>query len=278
MSYIDRINKAYEYINNLLPSKPQIGVVLGTGLGTLADHIENKIIIEYNSIPDFPVSTVEGHAGRFIYGDMEGKKVLAMQGRFHYYEGYTMKEVTLPIRVMKKLGINLLILSNACGGLNKAFSAGDIMIIKDHINMIGDNPLIGENLSEFGPRFPDMSQTYDRELIELCKKVASRLNIKIHEGVYTAVSGPNYETKAELNMLIVAGSDAVGMSTVPEAIVARHCGIKILGLSCITDMAIPDTLVPLSHEKVVRVAEMAKPRFVNLVKEFIKEVKIDESL
>lgn len=278
MNYIDRIDKAYEYISNLLPCKPEIGIVLGSGLGTLADYIENKIVINYKNIPDFPISTVEGHEGLFIFGDLEGKKVLAMQGRFHYYEGYSMKDITLPIRVMKKLGIGILILSNACGALNKSFKPGDIMIIKDHINLLGDNPLIGENLSEFGPRFPDMSLPYDPGLIEICKNAASKLGIRIHEGVYTAVSGPNYETKAELNMLIVIGSDAVGMSTIPEAIVARHCNMKILGLSCITDMALPDDLVPLTHEEVIKVAELAKPRFVNLVKEFIKEVTLSESL
>ncbi|MDD2480832.1 MAG: purine-nucleoside phosphorylase [Lutispora sp.] len=278
MNYIGKIDKAYNYIKRMIPQRPQIGIVLGTGLGTLANCIENQIIIDYKDIPEFPVSTVVGHEGRLIYGDLEGKKVLAMQGRFHYYEGYTMKEVTLPIRVMKKLGIYMLLLSNACGGLNTAFSAGDIMIIRDHINLMGDNPLLGANLSEFGPRFPDMSQVYDPELIQLCNNVGSKLNIKLHKGVYTAISGPYYLSKAELRMLILMGSDTVGMSTVPEAIVARHCGIKTIGLSCITDMALPDTLVPPSHEEVVRVAELTKPHFVNLVKEFIKEVKLGENL
>ena len=278
MSYMEKIDKAYDYIKNIICQKPQIGIVLGTGLGTLADYIENKIIIDYKDIPEFPVSTVEGHAGRLIFGDLEGKKVLAMQGRFHYYEGYTMKEVTLPVRVMKKLGIDMLLLSNACGGLNKAFSAGDIMIINDHINLIGDNPLIGANLSVFGPRFPDMSQAYDAELIRICSEVAERLDIKVHKGVYTAISSPYYLSKAELRMLITMGSDTVGMSTVPEAIAARHCGIRTIGLSCITDMALPDSLVPPSHEEVVRVAELTKPRFVKLVREFIKEVKFSESL
>lgn len=278
MNYIGKIDKAYNYIKRMIPQRPQIGIVLGTGLGTLANCIENQIIIDYKDIPEFPVSTVVGHEGRLIYGDLEGKKVLAMQGRFHYYEGYTMKEVTLPIRVMKKLGIYMLLISNACGGLNTAFSAGDIMIIRDHINLMGDNPLLGANLSEFGPRFPDMSQVYDPELIQLCNNVGSKLNIKLHKGVYTAISGPYYLSKAELRMLILMGSDTVGMSTVPEAIVARHCGIKTIGLSCITDMALPDTLVPPSHEEVVRVAELTKPHFVNLVKEFIKEVKLGENL
>ena len=278
MNYIDRIDDAYDYIKKLLPSKPQIGIILGTGLGTLADYIENRIIIDYKDIPQFPVSTVEGHAGRFIFGDLEGKKVLAMQGRFHYYEGYSMKEVTLPVRVMKKIGIDILIITNACGGLNDAFSPGELMLIKDHINLMGDNPLIGPNLSEFGPRFPDMSQVYNPELIEICKTVASRLNVTIREGVYAAISGPYYQSKAELRMLIKIGADAVGMSTIPEAIVARHCNIKVLGLSCITDMALPDTLVSLTHEEVLRVAELTKPRFINLLKQFIKEVGFNEGL
>jgi len=278
VNYLDRINNAYDYIKKLLSAKPEIGIILGTGLGTLADHIENRIIIDYKDIPQFPVSTVEGHAGRFIFGDLEGKKVLAMQGRFHYYEGYSMKEVTLPIRVMKKLGIDILILTNACGGLNEAFSPGDLMLIKDHINLMGDNPLIGPNLSEFGPRFPDMSQVYNPQFIEICKNIASKLNINIQEGVYAAISGPYYLSKAELRMLIKIGADAVGMSTVPEAIAARHCNIKILGLSCITDMAIPDTLVSLTHEEVLRVAELTKPQFINLLKQFIKEVELNEGL
>ena len=189
-----------------------------------------------------------------------------------------MKEITLPIRVMSKLGIKVLVVSNACGGLNKEFNAGDIMLIEDHINFMGDSPLIGANLDEFGPRFPDMSEVYSKSLINLCSEIADRIGIKVQKGVYCAISGPNYNTKAELKMLIKIGANAVGMSTVPEATVARHSGIKVLGLSCITDMAIPDTLVPLSHEEVVRVAELAKPKFVSLVKHFIKEVGPYESL
>lgn len=278
MEYLNSIEKAFSYIKNKIPAYPEIGVILGTGLGSLAEHIEGPILIDYKDIPEFPVSTVEGHAGRLIYGTLEGKKVIAMQGRFHYYEGYNMKEITLPIRVMSKLGIKILAVSNACGGLNKEFNAGDIMLIEDHINLIGSNPLIGPNLEEFGPRFPDMSEVYDKKLIELCVNIAKQIGITIQKGVYCAISGPNYLTKAELKMLITIGANAVGMSTIPEAIVAKHSGIKVLGLSCITDMAIPDTLVPLSHEDVVKVAELTKPKFVNLVKHFIKEVQLDESL
>lgn len=278
MDYRNSIEKAFNYVKNKIPNNPQIGIILGTGLGSLAEYIENPVFIDYKEIPEFPISTVKGHTGRLIYGILEGKRIIAMQGRFHYYEGYSMKEITLPIRVMSKLGINILLVSNACGGLNNRFSAGDIMIIQDHINLIGSNPLIGPNLDEYGPRFPDMSQVYDKEYIKLCTKIAEEIDVNIKKGVYCAISGPNYMSKAELKMLITLGADAVGMSTAPEAIVAKHSGIKVFGLSCITDMAIPDTLVPPTHEEVVRVAELAKPRFVNLVKHFVKEVQFDESL
>ncbi len=278
MDYLNRIESAYKFIENKISSKPEIGIILGSGLGSLAGQIENPTLIEYKDIPDFPVSTVEGHAGRLIFGTLEGKSVIAMQGRFHYYEGYNMDEITLPVRVMKKLGIKLLIISNACGGLNKNFKAGDIMVIEDHINMIGNSPLIGPNLDVFGPRFPDMTEVYNKKLRVLCHDISKRIGIDIEKGVYCAISGPNYNTKAELKMLIAVGADAVGMSTVPEAVVAKHSGIKVLGLSCVTDMAIPDNLVPLTHEEVIRIAGIAEPKFVNLVRNFIKEVELDESL
>lgn len=274
MDLLTRINKATEFIKEKSGFEPEIGIILGTGLGSLGDYIEEATVIDYSDIPEFPVSTVFGHAGRLILGYLEGKKVVAMQGRFHYYEGYTMQEATIPVRVMKLLGIKLLIASNACGGLNPAFNAGDIMIITDHINFMGTNPLIGSNLDEFGPRFPDMSEVYDRRMVEKLQSVAAEQGIKIHKGVYGAVSGPNYSTKAELTMMIRLGSDTIGMSTVPEAIVARHCGLKVAGISCITDMAIPDTMVAPTHEEIVKVAESVKPRFVNLVKQFVKEVQL----
>ena len=274
MNYRNRIENASEYIKSKIDYVPEIGIILGTGLGSLADQIENTTIIEYKDIPDFPVSTVFGHAGRLIAGTLEGKKVIAMQGRFHYYEGYTMQEVTLPVRVMKKLGVSLMIVSNACGGLNPSFSAGDIMVIRDHLNLMGDNPLIGANLEEFGPRFPDMSNVYDNDMSHLLENIAKRLSIKLQKGVYGAISGPNYLTKSELRMLITLGSDTVGMSTVPEAIVAKHSGLKVLGISCVTDMAIPDIMTAPNHEEIVKVAESAKPRFMSLVKEFIKEVQL----
>jgi purine-nucleoside phosphorylase len=269
-----RIGASAEYIKEKSGFEPEIGIILGTGLGSLGDFIEKVAVIEYSDIPEFPVSTVFGHAGRLILGYLEGKKVIAMQGRFHYYEGYTMQEVTIPVRVMKQLGIKLLVASNACGGLNPDFNAGDIMIITDHINFMGTNPLMGPNLDEFGPRFPDMSSVYDRDMIKVLEKVAAESGILIHKGIYGAVSGPNYSTKAELRMMIRLGSDTVGMSTVPEAIVAKHCGLKVAGISCITDMAIPDTMTAPTHEEIVRVAESVKPRFVTLVKQFIKEVQL----
>lgn len=268
-----RIEKAVEYIKEKSGFEPEIGIVLGTGLGSLGDYIEKVSVIDYSDIPEFPVSTVVGHAGRLILGYLEGRKVIAMQGRFHYYEGYTMQEVTIPVRVMKELGIKLLVASNACGGLNPNFKAGDIMIITDHINFMGTNPLIGPNLDDFGPRFPDMSEVYDKEMVKTLEKVAAAQKIAVHKGVYGAVSGPAYETKAELRMMIRLGSDTVGMSTVPEAIVAKHCGLKVAGVSCITDMAIPDTMTAPSHEEIVKVAESVKPRFVTLVKQFVKEVQ-----
>lgn len=274
MSLLERIERATEYIKGKTGLEPEIGIILGTGLGSLADHIEKEAVIDYADIPGFPVSTVFGHAGKLILGRLEGKKVVAMQGRFHFYEGYSMQEITLPVRVMKRLGIKLLVASNAAGGLNPEFNAGEIMIIKDHINFMGTNPLIGPNYDEFGPRFPDMSEVYDRDLMELLEKAAASQGIKVHKGVYGAVSGPNYCTKAELRMMIKLGSDAVGMSTVPEAIVARHCGLKVTGISCITDMAIPDNMTPPTHEEIVRVAESVKPKFTAIVKQFVKEVQL----
>lgn len=269
-----RIESAAEYIKGKSGFEPEIGIILGTGLGSLGDYIDKVSVVDYAEIPEFPVSTVFGHAGKLILGYLSGKKVVAMQGRFHYYEGYTMQEVTIPVRVMKKLGIKLLVASNACGGLNPSFKAGDIMIMTDHINFMGTNPLIGPNLDDFGPRFPDMSEVYNKDMVKLLEKVAASQGIKVHKGVYGAVSGPNYSTKAELNMMIKLGSDTVGMSTVPEAIVARHCGLKVAGVSCITDMAIPDTMIPPTHEEIVKVADSVKPRFVSLIKQFVKEVQL----
>ncbi|MCQ6266100.1 purine-nucleoside phosphorylase [Fictibacillus sp. WQ 8-8] len=253
---------------------PEIGLILGSGLGELADEIENAVQIDYSDIPHFPVSTVEGHAGKLVIGTLNGKTVLAMQGRFHFYEGYSMQDVTFPVRVMKGLGVKLLIVTNACGGMNPEFSAGDLMIIDDHLNMTGANPLIGPNDAELGPRFPDMSTAYTPELVQFTKDTAANLGIKVQHGVYAGITGPTYMTKAELRMLRTVGGDAIGMSTVPEVIVASHMSLKVIGISCITDMAIADELEPLTHEQVVAVANRTKPKFINLVKELVKNVTL----
>lgn len=272
MDYLSMISEARDFIKSKIDFIPDVGVILGSGLGTLADHIENQIVIKYSEIPYFPISTVAGHAGEFIIGNIGDKKVIAMKGRFHFYEGYDMKKVTLPVRVMKALGTNKLIVTNAAGGLNVNFKAGDLMIMTDHINFLGTNPLIGHNYEELGPRFPDMSEAYNREYIILAMDAAAKLNISVQKGVYLALTGPNYETPAELRMLITMGADAVGMSTVPEVIVANHGGMKVLGISCITDMALPDGLEPLDHERVVATADMAREKLVSIVKKVIKSM------
>lgn len=270
MDYLKMINEARDFLIGKIGSTPEIAIILGSGLGSLADHIENSIAIKYSDIPHFPESTVAGHAGEFIIGDLQGKRVMAMNGRFHFYEGYAMSQVTFPVRVIRALGIENIIVTNACGGMNPTFEAGDLMFITDHINMLGTNPLIGKNFEELGPRFPDMSQPYNREFIELAQRAADTLGIRVQRGVYTAVSGPTYETPAELKMLRILGADAVGMSTIPEVVVANHGGMKVLGISCITDMAIPDNLEPLDHARVMETANKARDKFVSLVKEIIR--------
>ncbi|QAT40072.1 purine-nucleoside phosphorylase [Clostridium sp. JN-9] len=272
MDLLDKIKQSKEYILSVDNRNVDAAIILGTGLGSIVNDIENKITIKYKDIPNFPVSTVKGHAGELILGDLNGKRVLVLNGRFHYYEGYKMEKVTFAVRVIKSLGINNLIVSNAAGGMNPKFSAGDLMIITDHLNLIGTNPLIGKNYEELGPRFPDMSNAYDKSLVELAEKSADKLNIEIKKGVYASVSGPNYETPAELRMLRLIGGDAVGMSTVPEVIVANHMSMKVLGISCITDMAIADNLEPLDHKKVMETANKAMDKFVALVKEIIGQM------
>lgn len=272
MNLIQRINEARDTIQIRASMKPEVGLILGSGLGDLADQIENKISISYSEIPHFPESTVEGHAGQLVVGTLSGKKVIAMQGRFHFYEGYSQKEVVFPVYVMKALGIHTLIATNAAGGMNASFRAGDLMIITDHLNMTGSNPLIGPNDIKLGARFPDMSRAYTPELITLAKQVAQKQGIQVQQGVYAGVSGPTYMTPAELIMLRKLGGDAVGMSTVPEVIAARHAGLNVLGISCITDMAIGEELEPLTHEQVVEVANRTKPIFMNLVQGILKEV------
>ncbi|SES62444.1 purine-nucleoside phosphorylase [Anaerobranca gottschalkii] len=274
MSLLQKIKEAAEVIKSKVDILPEIGLILGSGLGTLADEIEESVAVPYEEIPHFPKSTVSGHAGRLVIGKLEGKRVVAMQGRFHYYEGYSLQEVTFPVYVMHALGIKALVVTNACGGLNKKFAPGDLMLITDHINTYFTNPLIGPNYEELGPRFPDMSQAYNREFIAIAERVADELNIKVQKGVYAPVTGPSYCTPAELRMLITLGGDTVGMSTVPEVIVANYLGIKVLGISCITDMAIPDHLEPLTHEQVVKIANQTRPKFIKLVKGWLKEVTV----
>lgn len=268
---IDKMKETAQYIQSKLKIKPEIGLILGSGLGDLADDIEDPVVIPYEEIPNFPKATVEGHKGQLVIGSLEGITVLAMQGRFHYYEGYTMTEVTLPVRVMKLLGCDGLIVTNACGGMNEAFKPGDLMLIDDHINFTGANPLIGPNFDELGPRFPDMSHAYTPHLKEHALNIAEKQGFTLQRGVYAGVSGPTYMSAAELIMLRKLGGDVVGMSTVPEVIVARHMGMNVLGISCITDMAIGETIEGITHEEVMEVAARTKPRFKTLVRSLLKE-------
>jgi len=272
MDILQEINKAKEYILNLYNKKIDAAIILGTGLGSIVDEVENKLVIAYKDIPEFPVSTVDGHAGELIIGKINKKSVIIMNGRFHYYEGYSMDTVTFGVRVINALGIKDIIITNAAGGMNPHFKAGDLMIIEDHINFMGTNPLIGKNYEELGPRFPDMSEAYNSELIVLTEKSAKELGYEIKKGVYAAVTGPNYETPAELRMLRTLGGDAVGMSTVPEVIAANHMSMRVLGISCITDMAIADNLEPLDHRKVLETAAKAQNKFVSIVKSVIEKM------
>ncbi len=269
-----KIEEASKFIRTKTKLEPQIGIILGTGLGSLADGIKIETKIGYETIPNFPVSTVESHAGRLLFGDLKGKKVVAMQGRFHFYEGYNMQQVTFPVRVMKALGIKVLIVSNACGGLNPQFKAGDLMVITDHINLQGANPLIGPNDESLGPRFPDMFNCYDRELVNLAEQTALESGIKLHKGVYVSVAGPNLETAAEYRFLRFTGADVVGMSTVPEVIVARHQGTKVLGFSIVTDMGLPDALKPCSLEEIIATANRSEPVLRKLIEAVVEKVKL----
>ncbi len=251
--------------------KPQFGIILGTGLGGLVNEIAVEFSIPYNEIPHFPVSTVEGHSGKLIFGELGGKKVMAMQGRFHFYEGYTMQQVTFPVRVMKALGINTLVVSNASGGMNPTFEVGEIMIINDHINLFPTNPLIGKNINELGPRFPDMSEAYKKSYIELGKKIASENNIKVSEGIYAGLSGPCFETPAEYRYIWRIGADVVGMSTVPEVIVAKHGGMNCFGISIVTDLGVEGVVQNVSHEEVQHIAKAQEPKMTLIVKEFVRQ-------
>jgi purine-nucleoside phosphorylase len=267
-----KITESVEFINQKSNIKPKIAIILGTGLGRLVEDIKEKEIIPYSDIPNFPISTVQGHGGNLVLGKLENKEVVAMQGRFHYYEGYNLKEVTFPVRVMKKLGADVIIISNAAGGMNRFFKRGDLMLITDHINLFGDNPLIGPNDEELGLRFPDMSEAYDRKLVELTLKVALEEKIKLHQGIYVGLTGPTLETPAEYRFLIKIGAGAVGMSTVPEVIVANHMGMKVLGISCITDLAINGVIVKTSLEEILKAASNAEPIMTKLIKKVIQKI------
>lgn len=266
------IKEASTYIQNKVSSKPTIGLILGSGLGVLGEEIENPTIISYKDIPYFPESTVSGHKGQLVVGTLKGKQVIVMQGRFHYYEGYSMKQVTFPVRVMKQLGIVSVIITNAAGGINKSFKPGDLMLINDHINNMGNNPLIGENDEMLGARFPDMSQVYDKAHMQLAAFCAKELGFSIQKGVYVGNSGPAYETPAEIRMLRTLGGDAVGMSTVPEATVAKHTGLRVLGISCISNMAAGILDQPLTHDEVIETTEAVKETFLQFIKTVIHKI------
>ncbi|MCB8963805.1 MAG: purine-nucleoside phosphorylase [Bacteroidales bacterium] len=268
---LEKINQTATYIKGKVSIAPEVGIILGTGLGGLVREIEQQEILEYKDIPNFPVSTVEGHSGRLIFGMLGGKKVVAMQGRFHFYEGYDMKQVTFPVRVMKFLGIKQLFVSNASGGMNPNFEIGDLMIINDHINLM-PNPLIGANIKELGPRFPDMHSTYDPSLMALAKEVAAANSIKIQEGCYVGTTGPTFETPKEYYYFRVIGGDAVGMSTVPEVIVARHMDIPVFAISIITDLGVPGKIVEVSHEEVQIVGAKAEQKMTLIMKQMLTKL------
>jgi len=266
---LTELQKAADYISSKIKSPPEIGMILGSGLGVLGDEVENPVIIAYRDIPYFPRSTVKGHAGQMVIGTIEGKKVLVMQGRFHFYEGYSMETVVFPVRVMRLLGIKNFLVTNASGGVNTSFNPGDLMIITDHIKFDLDNPLRGANIDIFGPRFPDMSDGYTKSLRLLAKKAGESLGIPLREGVYALMGGPNYETPAEIRMLRTLGADAVGMSTVPEVLTAVHAGMQVLGISCITNMAAGVLDQTLNQEDVIATAAIVKDNFISLVKKIL---------
>ena len=272
INWLDRIQETAAWIKNRVGGEmPKTAIILGTGLGELVTHIDIKESISYKEIPNFPISTVEGHSGRLIFGNLGSKYIMAMQGRFHYYEGYSMKEVTFPVRVMKELGVKTLFVSNAAGGMNPDFKVGDLMIITDHINLFPDHPLRGKNYAELGPRFPAMNEAYSRRLIEKAREIAKNENIRLMEGVYVGTQGPTFETPSEYRFFYRIGGDAVGMSTVPEVIVARHGGMEVFGMSVITDLGGDGIFVDVSHEEVQKAAAMAEPIMSHVMQEIINQ-------
>ncbi len=268
------INQSLQYIDSMVNFSPDIGIILGSGLGDYGDSIDKTLEIPYEDIPGLPVSTISGHRGRFVLGRTANKNLMIMQGRVHLYEGYPMEKITLPIRIMIKKGIKVLIVTNAAGGINRDFKPGDLMLITDHINLMGDNPLIGPNLASFGPRFPDMSAAYDKELINTTLAVGQGMGLDLKKGIYAGLKGPSYETPAEIEMLRRIGADAVGMSTVPEVIVARHSSIRTLAISCISNMAAGIMDRPLNHQEVMDTAEKIKPQFMALLDGIIRSIEI----
>lgn len=268
--YSVKLAEARSYLEERVTVLPELGVILGSGLGAFADLVLEKQVIPYKDIPHFPLSTVEGHAGQLVFGKVQGRSVVVMQGRFHFYEGYTMQEVTFPIRVMQVLGVTGLVVTNAAGGINPDFHPGELILIKDHLNMMGDNPLRGANLSSLGPRFPDLSEAYNRDWRQKALVIARELGINPQEGVYAAMSGPNYETPAEIRFLRSSGADMVGMSTVPEVIVANHGGMQVLGISCVTNMAAGILGQKLSHLEVRETAGRIEKQFVHFVQALVK--------
>ena len=265
---LERIQETADFLKSKMHAHPETAIILGTGLGSLVNEITDKYEIGYETIPNFPVSTVEGHSGKLIFGKLGNKDIMAMQGRFHFYEGYSMKEVTFPIRVMRELGIKTLFVSNAAGGMNPAFEIGDLMIITDHINFFPEHPLRGKNIP-YGPRFPDMSEAYNQALIRKADEIACEKGIKVQHGIYIGTQGPTYETPAEYKMFRILGADAVGMSTVPEVIVANHCGIQVFGISVITDLGVEGKIVEVTHEDVQKAADAAQPLMTTIMRELI---------
>ena len=268
---LERIQETAAFLRSKMHTHPETAIILGTGLGSLTNEITDKYEIGYETIPNFPVSTVEGHSGKLIFGKLGDKDIMAMQGRFHYYEGYAMTEVTFPIRVMRELGIQTLFVSNAAGGMNPDFEIGDLMIITDHINFFPEHPLRGKNIP-YGPRFPDMSEAYNKGLIQKANEIAQEKGIKVQHGIYIGTQGPTYETPAEYKMFRILGADAVGMSTVPEVIVANHCGIQVFGMSVITDLGVEGKIVEVTHEEVQKAADAAQPLMTSIMRELINRV------
>lgn len=266
---VQKLKETTDFILSKIQQKPEIGIILGSGLGGLVNEIEVSLSLNYEEIPNFPVSTVKGHGGKLLFGKIKGREVVMLSGRFHYYEGYNMQETTFPVRVMHQLGAKLLMVSNAAGGMNKAFKVGDLMIINDHINLFPEHPLRGKNDESIGPRFPDMTEPYDLNLVSRAKEIAQANNILVHEGVYIGLQGPTFETRAEYKWLAIIGGDTVGMSTVPEVIVAKHCGMAVFGMSVVTDLGIRDEMNVITHEEVLEAANLAAPKMALIFTELL---------